>query len=1082
VVSGSQIFPCNNDQLIKYFKTDLRQWSTDGDPYDDYKEATGVNMDTSVVAPGNDPLIPAEPDIRVRLNSFSVSPKQTISDSEGNSTTEAWSNDTTEVDMQAHTGSVEVSLSQTWKVGLDTGSETSVSVTAGYSGTHEWGKETTVSSSGETSLDWAKVVEYDASDAAALALNLTYENLGTATAVDVVPTFNIKLGHEIIATITPNYAAPLMAPNSTYGTVSVSKDKDNQEISIGIDALRAIQLGMPLTIEEVSVAAKVARWDSVHEKVMYDQDWNYYKNQIESRAATIVLESPLTGRKETKIAVNSAYYSPNVTLRDALIHGFDACADANGNVFVNGQVVDSNWRYYFSRGSVDTSQNILDMVLQVGDTVLIKNPGSASDKRLPEVLWANYTNDMKNVVVGVKEGTFTLGKVEAEVKANGQVITVPLVETADGKYYTAATSFSGAADSTYLAKVTVYDTDGKANNGEGNSALRRIDVLNQIGLYYESLGDFKEIYEEDLSDAIGGSRLSGNNFASFSSQGIPSTAEALVCQVVTENMSANNFEVKLNNSTKVNMGSGDAGLGRWVIELVDWGHKTYTIEGFGDANFSNISGMTSTEGDKLSHDNIDEIRIRNSDDIYVELYQHADYEGKAVGVTYTRDLGDFSFRNSLSSLKVFANGTEVSDEPSGVTFHDYNNSTNYREFTGSWNLSSVSNTNLSHDNVDRVSADKGRHDVWMTLYEHSNYGGYYRTFVNDTLDLWDNGGDFHNMLSSAKFKAIDRTKSGASYSPTNSKMVIVPLDGASNMRVQWESSEINSYADKNVAAPNLKVKVIGYYTKLKGKNGTKFFPYGQDAQSARPARTTARNMGDLWNNVRLSGTSNARAYMVKIRTEKISSNDIKFDVNGTEWHFGTSDTRAGGKTVGANKAPVYEQTIIVPASPYDASLIDITPTKSAFTRDEYSSKIHYEVVGYFSNEVGVGTFYQPALQPRGGIKPNVQDTLYFYYADGKTPKGYLVRIDNKRLASDSATMTINGQEFKIGNSATQCGDGDIPSSQQNAPNNSTIVYVKADPSHPTELDMLLNTGAWSTNNYWNAPYSWVDVEVLGFYY
>ena len=80
-----------------YFKTDPLQPSTDQDPYGDDMEASGNLMDVLVRSPGNLPMVPAYPNIVVRLEGYEVTLNAEITHSEGGSLAEEtnWSRQTT---------------------------------------------------------------------------------------------------------------------------------------------------------------------------------------------------------------------------------------------------------------------------------------------------------------------------------------------------------------------------------------------------------------------------------------------------------------------------------------------------------------------------------------------------------------------------------------------------------------------------------------------------------------------------------------------------------------------------------------------------------------------------------------------------------------------------------------------------------------------------------------------------------------------------------------------------------------------------------------------------------------------------
>ena len=73
--------PWNGDPNVKHYITDPLRWSTDGDPYSDYMEVTGINMPASISAPENNPLVAARPIISIKMTDYTVETLATISNS-----------------------------------------------------------------------------------------------------------------------------------------------------------------------------------------------------------------------------------------------------------------------------------------------------------------------------------------------------------------------------------------------------------------------------------------------------------------------------------------------------------------------------------------------------------------------------------------------------------------------------------------------------------------------------------------------------------------------------------------------------------------------------------------------------------------------------------------------------------------------------------------------------------------------------------------------------------------------------------------------------------------------------------------
>ena len=72
--------PWDGDQAKKYYITDPLKWSTDGDPYSDYTEVTGVKMHPAVTWPENHPLVASSPIIVVKMPEYSITPNGEITE------------------------------------------------------------------------------------------------------------------------------------------------------------------------------------------------------------------------------------------------------------------------------------------------------------------------------------------------------------------------------------------------------------------------------------------------------------------------------------------------------------------------------------------------------------------------------------------------------------------------------------------------------------------------------------------------------------------------------------------------------------------------------------------------------------------------------------------------------------------------------------------------------------------------------------------------------------------------------------------------------------------------------------------
>ena len=90
--------PWNGDIGYWYYKTDPMRSSTDQDPYPDGMEVSEVDMDVTVAHPGSLPMVPAYPNIVVKLEGYQVTLNEDIVITEGKSLSKgtSWSTQTEE--------------------------------------------------------------------------------------------------------------------------------------------------------------------------------------------------------------------------------------------------------------------------------------------------------------------------------------------------------------------------------------------------------------------------------------------------------------------------------------------------------------------------------------------------------------------------------------------------------------------------------------------------------------------------------------------------------------------------------------------------------------------------------------------------------------------------------------------------------------------------------------------------------------------------------------------------------------------------------------------------------------------------
>lgn len=443
ILDGIQ--PWNGDSSVVYYKTDPLRWSTDGDPYSDLMEVTGANMPAGVPAPYNHPLVAARPVIVVAMEDFDVTPNGTISNSNGGSQSTSYTNSTSFSVEEGSEITSELSLSPS---GLGGGIGTSFS----YSET----RTTTNSTTSTFGSDWNRTWSTNPSNAAKLKLRIFLQNLGSATALDVIPTFNLLLGEKTIATITlaEADAAEILAarglPNSRYptsGSIAIEKDHNGDDITVTMDELRAIQMGATLSLAVVQVSANVARWNPVTESFDAEIEWTSFEAEINPVVTTIKANLGDDDIRYYQVYVRTQYYGLDYTFRDVLNHVFSV-QENPGDTTIASRDYPGAW--YVSTASdslintwnaIGRPGNLMNLPMFPNTLIAMMSPGA--DPK-PHINYAVYSHDFKKVYVSAFPNNFPIISAKANVIIDNQSREIELVR-ADSALYTNAIPFDGFA-------------------------------------------------------------------------------------------------------------------------------------------------------------------------------------------------------------------------------------------------------------------------------------------------------------------------------------------------------------------------------------------------------------------------------------------------------------------------------------------------------------------------------------------------------------------------------------------------------------------------------------------------------------
>ncbi len=416
------------DHSVPYFKTDPNQRSTDQDPFDDSTEISGLNMDVSVKSPGGLPMVPALPEIVVRMDGYRVTTLDEITFTESKSVTKetTWECQTEARDSRT--------TEHGWEVGYEAtagysfpGWEASVTFHANYSGsisnTHETSTSNSKGGSVANAEEWSKARTTKPSEAAAIKLFLKVYNTGTACASNVVPTMTLRIGGHNVATFQPGETqVNLLEPGATYPSTPgvywvVDTNQNGGKITLTIDELRALESGAPVTLTLTQMSADVMRKDAATGAYVSMGDWNEYAARCRAVCADLYFDTGDGNFTHSLVYAGNSPTSPRVTLGDAFLWaiggfttqgigvnyrdlaGLSQQMDlANWTVCVDGGTYSANG---LAKGApLPAGTNIFDLRLNPSSVIFARAPRVNPDPQyplLPDIYYAFYDSSLGSV-------------------------------------------------------------------------------------------------------------------------------------------------------------------------------------------------------------------------------------------------------------------------------------------------------------------------------------------------------------------------------------------------------------------------------------------------------------------------------------------------------------------------------------------------------------------------------------------------------------------------------------------------------------------------------------------------------------
>jgi len=274
-----QFVPWDGDPDKPHYFTDPLQPSTDQDAYPDGMEVSGLLLDPTVRAPGDDPLVPAYPNLVVELASYTVTLNETVqlTETESLERGRTWTRQTD----RTHSYTDE----RNWGVGVEVGYDASPTggvsgkVSANLGGSYASTNSVSVSvGTGESATSaegWSVARTSNPTDAAHIKLFLKIANRGTGPISNIVPTLTLKIGGLNVTTFEPgNPQVNMLVPGATYPDEPgvywvVDSVSGGGPLSLTMTELRALERGAPISVSLTQTRGDAMRltpegtWESV---------------------------------------------------------------------------------------------------------------------------------------------------------------------------------------------------------------------------------------------------------------------------------------------------------------------------------------------------------------------------------------------------------------------------------------------------------------------------------------------------------------------------------------------------------------------------------------------------------------------------------------------------------------------------------------------------------------------------------------------------------------------------------------------------------------------------------------------------
>ena len=408
----------DGDWTKEYILTDPTQWSTDGDPWSDWEEATKRNMDQRVKHPGDHPCIPAYPEVTASITGYAIDLNEdmTVESSNGSSASDSWSNDQLingwenqtehllEIggwgQIKFESGIVGMTMGVPPAVRTKTQLTNEIGVKVGYHFTStdvSYGSNNfTNDTSGMTASEWASATTTsgDTLNVARITLNMKLVNTGTLPAHDTRIWFNLKIGNTVTHAFLVEYPGELEARalNTVDWVVLTDGVASNENpggtpLMLSIYQLRSIQSGAPISIEPLSFEAdtlvSIPDPDTGRRSYVSLGAWSPYEAAMQNVTAKVVLDfnqdpqlsqelfDGIPAKKVSDIRIfaynNRGSYvgsPPKITLAEAFLWTFGFHEkDGQFVVQVNDPISGYTYQSYMADWEISLDQAVFNRIL-----------------------------------------------------------------------------------------------------------------------------------------------------------------------------------------------------------------------------------------------------------------------------------------------------------------------------------------------------------------------------------------------------------------------------------------------------------------------------------------------------------------------------------------------------------------------------------------------------------------------------------------------------------------------------------------------------------------------------------------------